>query len=238
VARLRLTGLAAAPASVILKLFGGVNGAAFDAGDNADYGRPGWRFATEWAGLELLDACDYEGGRPRVAPAFFGGDRERGIFLMEDAGEGQSLADVLLGDNPKRAEAALLAYSRALGRMHALSAGRQDDYDAIVDRLPPQRRPLWHARIRRDIERCPKSATARVQWSPGMVDDVRIVSAAMLRPGPLKPSLTATPARTTTGWWAVRWSSSTSNAVATATLFWTASTLALLPDLLVREPPP
>ncbi len=188
VARLRTAGAAEAPASAILKLFRGDNRAAFDAADNAEHGRPGWRFASEWAGLELLDSFDYSDGRPRVAPAFYGGDPQRGLLLIEDAGDGLSLADALLGDDPKAAESALVAYVRALGRMHALTAGRAAEYDAIVDRLGrPKERALWQARVRRDVERLPEACDElEFEWSPGMVDDVQLVTAAMLEPGPFE----------------------------------------------------
>jgi hypothetical protein len=56
-----------------------------------------------------------------VAPRLLGADATAGILLMEDLGQGASLADSLLTGERERAEADLIAYARALGSMHAWS---------------------------------------------------------------------------------------------------------------------
>jgi Ser/Thr protein kinase RdoA (MazF antagonist) len=79
-----------------------------DAGDRS--------FETELAALELLSGMPVP-----VAPRLLGADAAAGILLMEDLGQGASLADSLLTGERERAEADLIAYARALGSMHAWS---------------------------------------------------------------------------------------------------------------------
>jgi Ser/Thr protein kinase RdoA (MazF antagonist) len=77
-----------------------------DAGDRS--------FETEIAALELLSGMPVP-----VAPRLLGADATAGILLMEDLGQGASLAGSLLTGERERAEADLIAYARALGSMHA-----------------------------------------------------------------------------------------------------------------------
>ena len=83
-----------------------------DPGD--DDGGPGRRFETELAALELLNGMPVP-----VAPRLLGADAGAGILIMEDLGQGVSLADLLLTGGRERAKAGLIAYARALGSMHA-----------------------------------------------------------------------------------------------------------------------
>jgi Ser/Thr protein kinase RdoA (MazF antagonist) len=77
-----------------------------DAGDRG--------FETELAALEQLSGMPVP-----VAPCLLGADADAGILIMEDLGQGVSLADLLLTGGRERAEAGLIAYARALGSMHA-----------------------------------------------------------------------------------------------------------------------
>jgi Ser/Thr protein kinase RdoA (MazF antagonist) len=79
-----------------------------DAGDRS--------FEAELAALDLLNGMPVP-----VAPRLLGADEMAGILLMEDLGQGASLADSLLTGARERAEADLIAYARALGSMHAWS---------------------------------------------------------------------------------------------------------------------
>jgi Ser/Thr protein kinase RdoA (MazF antagonist) len=57
---------------------------------------------------------------PGNAPAFFGGDAEFGLIVLEDVGESLgSLVGPLLGGSAGAAERALIAYATAIGRLHA-----------------------------------------------------------------------------------------------------------------------
>ncbi len=93
--------------SVVLKRRG-------DQDEDGDAGDRG--FETELAALELLSGMPVP-----VAPRLLGADAAAGILLMEDLGQGASLADSLLTGERERAEADLIAYARALGSMHAWS---------------------------------------------------------------------------------------------------------------------
>ena len=58
-----------------------------------------------------------------------------GSVALEDLGHAPTLADKLLGNDARAAERALLSYSRSLGRLHATTAGREADFDALQRRL-------------------------------------------------------------------------------------------------------
>jgi len=96
---------------------------------------PAWRFLADWAGAQFLSALPGEGHH---SPHFIGGDREAGVFVLEDLGRGESLYDVLMGADPERAEQALLDHAWALGRLHRDTRGRQGQYARIRDGLGPQ----------------------------------------------------------------------------------------------------
>jgi hypothetical protein len=175
-----------APDSVIVKTAGP------QAGDQEQRGRhhlPGSAsslLSSEWVALELLDALQDRAGGPRVAPHLYGGDLGLGVLVVEDLGEGPSLADALLGDDPLSAEVALVAFARSLGRMHALSSGREADHAAALQALGrPPARAAWQASLRDAIARVPATFDElEFEWSPGLVDDVQQVAAALLSPGP------------------------------------------------------
>jgi hypothetical protein len=82
--------------------------------------RRSWQaFDVELAALDYLNAMPVP-----VAPRLLGADSDAGILLIEDLGEGASLADSLLAGGRERAQAELIAYAQALGSMHAWSLGR------------------------------------------------------------------------------------------------------------------
>ena len=83
-------------------------------------------FDAELAALEFLNAMETP-----VAPRLLGADPSAGILIMEDLGPGSSLADSLLARDRDRAEADLVSYARAMGTMHAWSAGRSREYAEI-----------------------------------------------------------------------------------------------------------
>lgn len=82
-------------------------------------------FFNEWAALEFLSELGLD---PPVAPAFFGADRAGGVLVMEDLGDGECLADVLLRHEAAPAEDALVGLARTLGRMHAATVGRTEEH--------------------------------------------------------------------------------------------------------------
>lgn len=109
-----------------------------DPGDSLWGGEP-HGLATEWATLEVLSA-----GAP-VAPRLLGGDADLGIVLIEALPADRDLALSLLGDDPERAAADLVAYATALGRFHAEGAGARDALAAARRRLGVPDGPSWWA---------------------------------------------------------------------------------------------
>jgi hypothetical protein len=122
------------PGSVIVKRFRSDPRKAGERYDPEDVNPTGprARFLNEWAGLALLQDIGDE--RP-FGPALHGGDGRIGLVVLEDLGEGECLADHLQGDDPVRAENALLAYATTLGRMHAATSGHHADHAALRRRL-------------------------------------------------------------------------------------------------------
>jgi hypothetical protein len=136
VSRLRvLVGPASAPASVIVKRAVAAGSRDYDPDDAAG---PASRLCGEWAGLQFISSLADAAGATLV-PRFYAGDREAGLIILEDFGAERRLADLLLDEDARAAEAALLAYAAALGRMHALAAGRREEYARLRASLGPQR---------------------------------------------------------------------------------------------------
>ncbi|MEZ4663794.1 MAG: hypothetical protein R2911_40185 [Caldilineaceae bacterium] len=73
------------------------------------------------------------------SPHFYGGDRSNGFILLEDMGHDHgSLVEPLLGDDAAAAEQALLHFAERLAHMHVDTAGRADEFYALVESLNPQ----------------------------------------------------------------------------------------------------
>jgi hypothetical protein len=85
--------------------------------------------ATEWAALDLLDSMPEP-----VAPRLLGGDPVRRLIVIEDLPPGRLLATSLLGDDPARARADLIAYAEALAAVAAWSHARADEHTAALRR--------------------------------------------------------------------------------------------------------
>ena len=103
-------------------------------------------FGIELATLEYLNAMPAP-----VAPRLLGADPEAGVMLMEDLGRGPSLADSLLAGTRDQAEADLVAYARALGRLHAWSMSRPDGLTRLRAEYAPGAPPgpAWAGAIGR-----------------------------------------------------------------------------------------
>jgi hypothetical protein len=89
-------------------------------------------FAHEAASCQLTTALPPEA---RVSPELIAHDTNERLLVLEDLGRGSTLADVLFGEDPRAAERALLAWARALGRLHSTTAGCSADFDALMRRL-------------------------------------------------------------------------------------------------------
>ncbi|HEX6353816.1 hypothetical protein [Actinophytocola sp.] len=89
-------------------------------------------FVREAASYQLFTALASE---DRMCPELFAHDPGSRLVVLEDLGRAPTLADKLLGDDARAAERALLSYARSLGRLHATTASREADFDALQRRL-------------------------------------------------------------------------------------------------------
>ena len=120
------------PKSIIVKQAGELSHESYDP--DVPEG-PAWRLFNEWAGLQFL--TELTGAAPPT-PKFYGGDREAGIVILEDLGQGSQLDHLLLGDDGQAAEQGLLGLMTALGQLHALTMGHQSTFDTLRARLGPR----------------------------------------------------------------------------------------------------
>jgi hypothetical protein len=92
------------------------------------------RFFNDWAGAQFLHECAPDEGH---GPAFYGGDVQQGFIILEDMGEHTSLVEPLLQGDAASASEALIAFARRLGRMHAASVGKEQQYRQIQRQISP-----------------------------------------------------------------------------------------------------
>jgi hypothetical protein len=89
-------------------------------------------FAHEAASCQLATSLSPE---VRVGPELIAHDPGERLLVLEDLGRGSTLADLLYAEDARAAERALLAWARALGRLHTTMAGREEDFDALMRRM-------------------------------------------------------------------------------------------------------
>ena len=131
--------------------------------------RGGHGFGVELAALEYLNAMPVP-----VAPRLLGADTEAGILLLEDLGEGASLADSLLAGGRSRVQADLIAYAQALGSLHAWSMGRGGELDGLLVRHAPGQPAVtgWLDAIQRGTEPFLAAAAALGLAVGGVADEI------------------------------------------------------------------
>jgi hypothetical protein len=101
-------------------------------------------FAHEAASCQLVTALQRT---DRVGPELIAHDPAERLLVLEDLGRAATLAERLLGVDPKAAERGLLAWARSLGRLHAVTAGREADFTALMRRFGLRN---WHDPIAPD----------------------------------------------------------------------------------------
>ncbi len=89
-------------------------------------------FRHEVASCQLFTALP-EDARP--SPVLIAHDPDARLLVLEDLGRSSTLADKLFGPDPAAAQRCLLSWARALGRMQAATAGRENDFGALLRRL-------------------------------------------------------------------------------------------------------
>ena len=115
------------PASVVVKTVEAEGEQGFDPDGDAQ-GGPASRFYNEWAGNRFLNEV---GAHPPVNARLLGANREAGLIVLEDLGKPRSLADAMQQDDRVVLEAALLQYAAGMGRLHAVTASRRADFEAV-----------------------------------------------------------------------------------------------------------
>ncbi len=125
------------PETLILKK-NSIEKQVFDRGGHETETEQLTRFAHDWAGIEFLTQV---GGNH--APRFYAGSLEHKFIIIEDLGlDHPSLVGPLTRAsspiNIQEAKSALTAYVRRLGKMHADTAGKADQFLSILRRIYPQ----------------------------------------------------------------------------------------------------
>lgn len=78
------------------------------------------RAAYEASSLAFLATTEAKQHFPRL----LGTDYDLGVTVIEDLGEGETIADLLVGTDPQAAERGLVAFASALGAVHAATGGK------------------------------------------------------------------------------------------------------------------
>ena len=89
-------------------------------------------FVREAVSYQLFTSLTNE---DRVCPELFAHQGDHRLLVMEDLGRAPTLAEKLMGNDARGAERALLSWAHSLGRLHATTAGREADFDALQRRL-------------------------------------------------------------------------------------------------------
>lgn len=88
-------------------------------------------FHYEVASCQLFTALPAD---DRSSPVLIAHDPEARLLVLEDLGRSSTLADKLFGPDTAAAQRCLLGWARALGRMQAVTAGREGDFGALLRR--------------------------------------------------------------------------------------------------------
>jgi len=168
-------------------------------------------FHNEQAALEFLTVSG-----SAVAPRLLTADNEAGILVMEDLGTGPALEDLLAGRDAFRASQGLVAFSAALGQMHAATAGHATEYYQLRRRHGPvdpafDRSSIFGIGIESAFRRL-REITASRSYLPALHDvgpAVDEILRVLSEPGPISPSPMEIPALPTAACQATACGSST-----------------------------
>lgn len=176
-----LEGPPHAPTSVIVKRAAVRDDETYDP-NAAAFPAPAWRLFNDWAGLQFLS---HVAPSDPLAPRLYGGDPNAGLIVLEDLGTGETLDQVLLGGDAKMAEQGLVDLAALLGRMHALTIGRQSEFDRYRDMLGPRDKETeyyayqWLATALHGAAK-----DLAVTPAPGVDDDLAVLIETIKAPGP------------------------------------------------------
>jgi hypothetical protein len=89
-------------------------------------------FAQEAVSYQLFTALSPD---ERMCPELLAHDGSERVLVIDDLGRAPTLQDKLRSSDARGTERALLSWARSLGRMHASTAGREADFNALLRRL-------------------------------------------------------------------------------------------------------
>ena len=89
-------------------------------------------FAQEAVSYQLFTAL---GSDERMCPELLAHDGRDRVLVLEDLGRVPTLQDKLYARDSRGAERALLSWARSMGRLHASTADREPDFNALLRRL-------------------------------------------------------------------------------------------------------
>jgi hypothetical protein len=169
------------PASVVVKKAYSDLERRYDP-DAVEAWNPAWGLFSDWAGTQLFASLPNSG---EYALRLYGGDREAGVIVLEDLGDGEALVDRLMGDDPARAEEGLRLLAECLGKMHAATMGQQDRYQQYRDALGPRVSDRFWRDLREHRERLLRGFQAiGIKPAPGFDEEFEQVVASVADPGP------------------------------------------------------
>jgi hypothetical protein len=132
----------------------------------------------ERAALQVLDG--------REAPRLIAAGTDPDLLVLEDLGDGRSLADYLLGDDPAAARTAVLRWAEAIGRLHAATSSLRPDFKAALTALAPEDPPPLDTSVSDATEAAESLAGLLPQFglTPAPAALAELVALADLGPGP------------------------------------------------------
>ena len=80
---------------------------------------------NEWASPRFLGDLDTE---PTFAPNVICGAIDSRLIVTEEIANAESLVEPILGEDSDKAEQSLISFARFLGKMHATTAGKSQDF--------------------------------------------------------------------------------------------------------------
>jgi Ser/Thr protein kinase RdoA (MazF antagonist) len=133
-----------------------------------------WPIGGQLFGDELA-ALDYLNGMPvPIAPRLLGADARAGLLLLEDLGDGATLADSLMAAGRERVQAELIAYARALGSLHTWSMSHAGEAAGLRARhgQGDEAGPRWRDAVQRGKEPFLAAAAALGVASHGVAEEI------------------------------------------------------------------
>ena len=136
---------------------------------------------NEWTSLKFLGDLDTE---TTFAPNVICGDIDSRLIVTEGIANAERLVEPILGEDSDKAEQSLISFARFLGKMHATTAGKSQDFERHLSNVGEpgpndgehRRRILAHLKWVLDhLELSP---------TPSFHDEVEHVLDAMLNTGP------------------------------------------------------